>query len=74
MKDKDVIDLVPDNDGTYGLKNVPMKIKQSKKKVEQVSQLKEVNNMGEFFRGIDLGLDFIEGMQKRVKRMTKLKN
>lgn len=64
---KDIIDLVPDDEGIYGPKDIQIKPKIRKKK-EYKS-----NNVDEFFEGIDVGLDFVEGMQKRVKRMMGLK-
>lgn len=67
MKEKDVVDLVQGKDGIYCAENTPVKIK--------VNQQKKLNNnMDQFFNGMDLGLDFVEGMQRRVKRILKLRD
>lgn len=68
-KDKEIVDLVPGEGGVYSTEST----RHSKpiKKEEEEKPLPD--NVMNFFLGIDVGLQFLEGVDKRVKRMMKLK-
>jgi hypothetical protein len=72
MSKKNEITLVKGEDGVYSEEDKPYFhspiIRESKKKKEYKS-----DNVEEFFAGIDAGLDFVEGMNKRIKRMLKIR-
>lgn len=78
MKDKkDIIDLVQGSDGSYEVKERGLvKAKPIKKNYpvpKQPKQQKRNENVESFFQGMDLGLDFLEGVSKRVTRIMKLR-
>lgn len=72
MSDDNIIDLKPGKDGVYSEEGkhrpMPVPVKGKKK-----TQKPNTDNMNQFFTGMDLGLDFVEGMQKRINRIMKLK-
>ena len=68
-KDKEIVDLVPGEGGVYSTEST--RHSKSIKKEEEEKPLPD--NIMNFFSGIDIGLSFLEGVDKRVKRMMKLK-
>ncbi len=75
---KEIIDLVPCGDGTYTTKeekhkSVPIKVEKPKIQ-KQYTGVKPPNrdNMDQLFMGMDIGLEFVESMEKRIKRIRKL--
>lgn len=76
MKDKkDIIDLVQGSDGSYEVKERSVVVAKPKKKNYPVpKQQKKNENVESFFQGMDLGLDFLEGVSKRVNRIMKLRD
>lgn len=76
MKDKkDIIDLVQGSDGSYEVKETALvKAKPIKKNYPVPKPKKRNENVESFFQGMDLGLDFVEGVSKRVNRILKLRD
>ena len=68
-KKEEIVDLIPSEDGVYSTesRHCPVPIKDEKPK-------KANKNLEEFFDGMDIGLEFVEGMSKRVSRMLKLRD
>jgi hypothetical protein len=72
-KEKDIVDLIPSEDGVYSTKDT-RHLTTVKKKVSKEKEVKKTyKNMDDFFEGVDAGLDFLEGMDKRLKRILKLR-
>ena len=67
-KDKEIVDLVPGEGGVYTPKGGTHHSK------PQDKPKKKNDNMKQLFEGMDLGLDFVEGMSKRIGRLLKLKD
>lgn len=61
----EIIDLEMDKDGSYAPKGKP------KHKVEKKEEVK--SDMDNFLHGIDMGLDFIDKVVPRIKRISKLR-
>ena len=68
-KDKEIVDLVPGEGGVYTPKGGTHHTESQKESKEEIP-----DNIKNFFSGIDIGLSFLEGVDKRVKRMMKLKD
>jgi len=68
MSKKDIIDLEQDNEGVYSPKKVPA-LKNSRDTIAVVQK----SNMDEFFEGMDLGMQFVEGVSKRINKLMKFK-
>ena len=70
-KEKEIVDLIPNKDGVYSTESThhPIAIK------KQVNKPKKKNdNMEQLFEGMDVGLDFVEGVSKRLNRLFKLRD
>lgn len=71
--EKEIVDLVPNGDGTYGVKaDKPKIVKRQIQKDKNLECNKE--NMQQLFHGIDVGLEFMEGLLPRIKKISNLKN
>ena len=69
MSDDNIIDLKPGKDGVYSTESKHRPVPQKKRKVERPNN----DNMEQLFMGMDVGLDFLEGMQERINRLMKFK-
>lgn len=67
-KDKEIVDLVPGEGGVYSTEST-----RHSKPIKKEEEKPLPDNVMNFFSGIDMGLQFLEGVDKRVKRMMKLK-
>lgn len=73
-KKKDIVDLVQDSDGSYTVaekKVVRSSYPVSKQQPKKPNRRNE--NVEQFLSGMDIGLDFMEGLSKRVDRILKLR-
>lgn len=68
-KNKEIVDLVPGKGGVY----TPKGGTHHSKPIKEEEEKPLPDNVMNFFSGIDMGLQFLEGVDKRVKRMMKLK-
>ena len=68
-KDKEIVDLVPGEGGVYSTEST-----RHSKPIKEEEEKPLPDNIKNFFSGIDIGLSFLEGVDKRVKRMMKLKD
>lgn len=68
--DDKILDLIQSENGVYTPKGGTRHSKSIKKEEEEKPLPDNIMN---FFSGIDIGLSFLEGVDKRVKRMMKLK-
>lgn len=66
--EQEIVDLVPSEGGVYSTEST----RHSKPKVKLESKKKN-DNVEQLFEGMDLGLDFVEGISKRISRLMKLK-
>ena len=67
-----IVDLVPSKDGVYepkGSTSHPVQVKEEPKPTGK----RGPNQLGDFLAGLDAGLDFVEGIEKRAARLLKLK-
>lgn len=74
---EDIVDLVAGKDGVYSTesKHHPVPKKRDNKLPKYVKRAPvSRENMDEFFDGMDVGLEFLEGMQSRIDRMFKLRD
>lgn len=71
-KEQEIVDLVPSKGGVYSTKSTHHSKLKEEKQIEKPKKVYE--NMDEFFNGMDAGLDFVEGMSKRISRMLKLRD
>lgn len=69
-KEKEIVDLVPQEDGTFGVKPEQKKIQ---KQCTGVKPTYNRENMDQLFHGIDVGLEFMEGILPRIKKISNLK-
>jgi hypothetical protein len=69
---KEIVDLVPCEGGTYGVKGTKTNQKQ-KKKLRISEKVCNKDNMEQLFFGMDVGLEFMEGILGRVKKIQNLK-
>ena len=67
-----IVDLVPTQDGGYAPKDIHHPV-QVKNKEPQPTGKRGTNQLGDFLAGLDAGLDFVEGIEKRAERLLKLK-
>jgi hypothetical protein len=65
-----IIDLVLDDDGSYSQRETKYSKKKDTGKITYIQH----KNADEFLAGLDAGLDFVEGMKKRIDRALKLKD
>lgn len=78
-KEKEIVDLIPSEGGVYSIesRHHPV-LKKRDSKFPKPKYVKHApvsrENIDEFFDGMDVGLDFLEGMQKRIGRMLKLRD
>lgn len=75
-KKKDIVDLVQGSDGSYTIPAEKQKVVRSTypvPKQQPKKQNKQNDNVAQFLSGMDVGLDFMEGLSKRVDRILKLK-
>lgn len=72
-KEKEIVDLIPSEDGVYSTKGT-RHLTTTKKKASKPEKIeKTYKNMNDFFEGMDAGLSFLEGMDSRLKRLMKIK-
>lgn len=69
--EQEIVDLVPSEDGVYSPKGTRHNHKKEVKEEQKEKPLPD--NVVNFFSGIDMGLQFLEGIDKRISRMLKLK-
>lgn len=71
MKKKmDIVDLVESEDGTYRT-DIKTRVVENRSKLK--SKLKQKDHSQDFFDGLDAGLDFVEGIGRRVDRFMKIR-
>ena len=71
-KDKEIVDLVPGEGGVYSTESTRhSKPKEESKKLNKKNDNND--NVERLFEGMDLGLDFVESISKRIERILKLR-
>jgi hypothetical protein len=74
MSKKDIVDLVPNEDGSYAPKTTASKAVTKAVKVDKTVKKKYNREKADnFIGGLDAGLDFVEEIGLRVDRFLRLR-